>query len=432
MTATTYCPRCHRELPATPDAQGQMDCPYCGNRWRYLRPEQLAEQQATSASEPAVPAKPKGPAVARPLQPLKPDPNPTPPYEADLGLLDALAGSDTPADKPAAQKSPSSPQPMGRKVARKSSSYHRTRSRDADALLGKSLRGCEIKRKLGEGGMGAVYEAQQLSLERPVALKVLSPELRGDKAFIQRLEAEAKILARVNHPNLLHVYDFGEEPSLGVYFMIMEYVDGSDLTELLNRRRRLGQVETLEIIRQAALGLDAAAQLGIIHCDIKPDNLMLTRGGVCKVSDFGLATDIQAPSEDRPGTMRVGTPAFMSPEQCQGTSVDIRSDMYGLGCTAFVALTGHLPYQADSPFEIMLKHRTFPVPALRHEVPDLDPAVETFVQRLMAKKAHDRFASMKDLVDAAQALLENMGDQSGGNAKETQAIDFDMPDWLEG
>jgi predicted Ser/Thr protein kinase len=361
--------------------------------------------------------------------------------DSGMGLLDRLAAEEEasapppPADivplRP--RTSPQAPGGFSSQPKRRTTRIERT------TLIGKDIRGCEVIRKIGEGGMGTVFEARQRSLDRPVAVKVLAPELQGNRDFIDRLEDEAKILARVNHPNILHVYDFGEENALGVYFMTMEFVDGSDLTELLNRRGRLGEVECLEIIRQSALGLDCAAQRGIIHRDIKPDNLMLTKDGICKVSDFGLATDVHHATEegDVSRTSRVGTPAFMSPEQCQGGKVDVRSDMYSLGCSAFVALAGRLPFQADSPFELMLQHRTFPVPSLRAEVPDLDPEVEGLVHRMMAKRPGERFSSMAELVKAIKEIIDRLlTREPKKRGKETKLLEpeqwDDLPGWMNG
>ncbi len=274
----------------------------------------------------------------------------------------------------------------------------------SDPLLGRALRGCLIDRKLGEGGMGAVYHARQLSLDRSVAVKVLPPELARNKNFIQRFEREAKSLARINHANILHIYDFGEDQALGIYFMIIEFVEGRDLGEILHEQYTLGQIEVLDIVRQASLGLEQAAEKGVIHRDIKPDNLMLTADGLCKVSDFGLAKGYGAEKDVTSVGVRVGTPAFMSPEQCDGVDVDFRSDIYNLGCTAFLALTGHLPFDADTPFAIMLKHKNDPVPSPLLHNPNLHPRVVSLVMRMLAKRPADRFATLKEMIDLVEEL----------------------------
>jgi len=277
-----------------------------------------------------------------------------------------------------------------------------------DRLIGRILRGCQIDRKLGEGGMGAVYHARQLSLDRSVAIKVLPPELARNRNFIQRFEREAKSLTRINHANILQIYDFGDDPQQGVYFMIIEYVDGWDLGEVLRRQPTLSQIETLDILRQALLGLEQAAEKGVIHRDIKPDNLMVATSGLCKVSDFGLAKGSAGDSEVTSVGVRVGTPAFMSPEQCDGVEVDTRSDVYNLGCTAFLMLTGHLPYDGETPFSIMLKHKVDPVPSVRTYRADLEPRVESLIKRMMQKRPDDRCFDVRELIDEAENLLVHL------------------------
>jgi len=273
-----------------------------------------------------------------------------------------------------------------------------------DFLIGRTIRGCYVDRKIGEGGMGAVYHARQLSLDRSVAIKVMPTELARNKNFIQRFEREAKSLARINHPNILHIYDFGEDQALGIYFMIIEFVDGKDLGEVLRGRDTITQEEMLDILRQALLGLEMASEKGVIHRDIKPDNLMISKDGICKVSDFGLAKGYGSLDEVTSAGVRVGTPAFMSPEQCDGADVDCRSDIYSLGCTAFLALTAHLPFSGNSPFSIMLKHKTEPAPPLRKFQPDIDPRVDDLVRQMLAKRPDDRCRTLRELIDRVEEL----------------------------
>ena len=273
-----------------------------------------------------------------------------------------------------------------------------------DPLIGRTLRGCLIDRKLGEGGMGSVYRAKQLSLDREVAIKVLPPELARNKNFIQRFEREAKSLARINHVNILHIYDFGEEPELNLYFMVIEYVDGFDLGEIINRRGLLGQVEVLDLLRQSMLGLEQAAEKGVIHRDIKPDNLMVNRDGVIKVSDFGLAKAASAEIGVTAVGVRVGTPAFMSPEQCDGIDVDFRSDIYNLGATAYLAMTGRLPFDGETPFAIMLKHKTEPITSMREIDPSIDREVDRLICRMLAKRPADRAGTLRELIEQIEEL----------------------------
>lgn len=282
----------------------------------------------------------------------------------------------------------------------------------ADPFIGKELGGCLIDRKLGEGGMGSVYHAMQLRLERSVALKLLPPEMKRNTKFLKRFEHEAKALARINHPNILHIYDFGEDTTHSVYYMVMEFVAGEDMAELLRRRKRLEPVLVLDIVRQALLGLEAAAANGVVHRDIKPDNLMITAGGICKVSDFGLAKDAEALTQVTNMGVRVGTPAFMSPEQCDGDNLDFRSDVYSLGVTAYVGLTGMLPFSGESPFAIMLKHKTEPPPPVRARRPEVDERTDALVRRMMAKKPSERCQSLEQLRHEVEETLAGL--RAGG------------------
>lgn len=288
-----------------------------------------------------------------------------------------------------------------------------------DDLIGSTIRGCFVDRKLGEGGMGAVYHARQLSLDRSVAIKVMPTELARNRNFIQRFEREAKSLARINHPNILHIYDFGEDQDHGIYFMIIEFVDGRDLGEVLRTRDAISQAEALDIVRQALLALETASEKGVIHRDIKPDNLMIAKDGTCKVSDFGLAKGYGDFTEVTTAGVRVGTPAFMSPEQCDGGDIDARSDVYSLGCTTFLALTGHLPFNGDSPFSIMLKHKTEAAPSLKKHRADADPRMDALIQRMLAKRPADRCTKLRELIDTVEDLQLSMARASGSPARKS-------------
>lgn len=333
----------------------------------------------------------------------------------------ALAGTEPPTDLPTSDRSHSTDCPVcGHRVPAGGNKHHqcpqcgtgwddssgrlKVSPTAGDTLIGRTLGGCLIDRKLGEGGMGAVYHARQLSLDRSIAIKILPADLARNRNFIQRFEREAKSLAKINHPNILHIYDFGEDPQLGLYFMLIEYVEGMDLGEVLNRRGALGQIETLDLLRQSLLGLEAAAEKGVIHRDIKPDNLMVSNTGLVKVSDFGLAKGMIAHTGVTAAGVRVGTPAFMSPEQCDGIEVDVRSDIYNLGATAFLCMTGRLPFDGETPFAIMLKHKTEPVPSLIAIDPTIDRGVDRLIQRMLAKRPDDRCSSLRDLIEQVEKL----------------------------
>ena len=203
--------------------------------------------------------------------------------------------------------------------------------------------------------MGEVYLARQVSLNRPVALKVLRPDLLTRPDYLSRFEAEATAVAKLNHPNIVHIYTLGVVD--GVRFIAMEYVQGTNLREFLQKKGALDFPLALSIMRQAGVAVGAAGELGLVHRDIKPENLLLTRKGQVKVADFGLCRDLDAEEVHltQPG-ITMGTPAYMSPEQAQGHTLDHRSDLYSLGVTFYHMLTGEVPFRADSPLAVALKH----------------------------------------------------------------------------
>ena len=422
-TAARRCPRCKAAHPGPIAAGVAVTCDSCGHHWTPLQTSDEYFPAEDRAAPPAplterrTPPKPLATPGNLPFDQLERDSrgarSPHPVSElAFRPSTDSLNTGDRTSCPVCGHSFVGKPGADDQRCPACGTSFQCSTGRltpgggaSGDRLIGRILRGCQIDRKLGEGGMGAVYHARQLSLDRSVAIKVLPPELARNRNFIQRFEREAKSLARINHANILQIYDFGDDPQLGVYFMVIEYVDGWDLGEVLRRQPTLSQIETLDILRQALLGLEQATEKGVIHRDIKPDNLMVATSGLCKVSDFGLAKGSAGDSEVTSVGVRVGTPAFMSPEQCDGVEVDTRSDVYNLGCTAFLMLTGHLPYDGETPFSIMLKHKVDPVPSVRMHRPDLDPRVEALIRRMMAKKPDDRCYELRELVDEAEDLL---------------------------
>jgi serine/threonine-protein kinase len=259
-----------------------------------------------------------------------------------------------------------------------------------------------ILRRLGRGGMAEVYLAEQTSLKRSVALKVLRAKMMEDPTYVKRFKTEALAAANLSHPNIVHVYTVGEAD--GVHFIAQEYVHGLNLRELLARKGPPDLPLVLHIMKQVAAALQAAGQAGIVHRDIKPENIMITRKGEVKVADFGLAKVTTAEGSAIHQTqvgVTMGTPLYMSPEQVNGAALDHRSDIYSFGVTCYHMLTGAPPFMGENAIAVALKHlREEPVP-LQNARPDLPPALCQIIHKMMAKNADDRYASaalvLKDL-----------------------------------
>ncbi len=262
------------------------------------------------------------------------------------------------------------------------------------------IAGYRLLELLGEGAMGAVYKARQLSLDRDVAIKVLSPDLARDEAFVRRFLAEAKAVARVNHTNLISGIDVGDAD--GLKYLVMEYADGNTVASLLRRGGALDEERALVIALQVARALEHAHRAGLVHRDVKPDNVIVTRDGVAKLCDLGLAR-LEGASES---VTRMGTPAYISPEQARGDAhVDARSDLYSLGATLFHMLVGRPPYEGVSGPQVLAKHLTEPVPSLLASGADVSPRTEELVRRLLAKVPTERFATAGELVQALDAQV---------------------------
>ena len=266
-----------------------------------------------------------------------------------------------------------------------------------DPLISSTVGGCLILEIIGQGGMGVIYKARQKSLDRVVALKVLAPHLANDVNFVGRFQREARAIARVNHPNILAVYDVGDDQN--VNYMIMELIDGQSLAELqTDRHGALPWEEACAFVKQAAQGLEAAQASGIIHRDIKPENLMVTKKNVIKVSDFGLAKDADSTTTSTDAVM--GTPAFMSPEQCDGKKVDGRSDIYSLGGTFYRLVTGRLPFEAETAMSMMYRHKHEALIPPHEVVPSMPPAISAIIVKMMAKKRELRYQTMTEVIDS--------------------------------
>jgi serine/threonine-protein kinase len=276
-------------------------------------------------------------------------------------------------------------------------------------LTGKTLADYRVLRLLGKGGMGQVYLAEQLSLKRNVALKIMRADLAANATALARFKAEAEAVARVPHSNIVQVYQVGVVD--GLHFMALEFVDGRNLRDYLAKKGPPDLPVALSLMRQAAAALQRAHEAGIVHRDIKPENMLLTRKGELKIADFGLsrclAPDQPAPNLTQSG-VAMGTPLYMSPEQVQGKPVDPRTDIYSFGVTCFHMLAGHPPFRGESTFEIALQHVQNEAPPLADVRPDLPPELCDVIHKMMAKAPDDRYQTCKDLLRDLAGLRERL------------------------
>ncbi|MGC9393694.1 MAG: protein kinase domain-containing protein [Anaerolineae bacterium] len=278
-------------------------------------------------------------------------------------------------------------------------------------LTGMTLAKYRVLEKLGQGGMAQVYKAYQPGLERYVAIKVLHPHLTGDENFVARFQREARAIATLEHPHIVHVHDF--DTSNGITFIVMECLQGvtlkARLRELACREAVLPLEETAAIVGALAAALDYAHAQGVIHRDIKPSNVLMTPNRGPVLTDFSIARMVEATAiTDSNSTL--GTPAYMSPEQGQGEPGDARSDIYALGILLYQLCTGQVPFDADTPYAVILKHITAPLPSPRSLRPELSEAIERVIYKALAKDPADRYQTAGDLAGAFEAAVNAPGE----------------------
>jgi serine/threonine protein kinase len=269
-------------------------------------------------------------------------------------------------------------------------------------LSGKQFGRYQIVAALGEGGMAAVYKAYQPSMERYVAIKVLPRHMATSDEFVARFEREAKLLAQLQHPHILPVFDYGEAE--GYTYIVMPMVASGTLADLM-KKQRLNMSEIRRIMSQVGDALAYAHARGMIHRDIKPSNVLLDERGNCLLTDFGLARMTEASAKLTSSGAIMGTPAYMSPEQGQGMGVDQRSDLYALGIILYELVTGRVPYTAETPIAIVFKHISDPLPSARKVNPNLSDAVERVLYKALAKNPDDRYQTAEEFVHAVQAAI---------------------------
>ncbi|MGL4513191.1 MAG: serine/threonine-protein kinase [Lacipirellulaceae bacterium] len=288
-----------------------------------------------------------------------------------------------------------------------------------DDLTGSRLGDYRLMRLLGRGAMAAVYLAEQQSLGRRVAVKVLNADLARDAAYVARFQQEARSAASMVDAHIVQVYEVGVAGDQ--HYLAQEYVPGGTLGQLVAKQGPLGPGQVLGVLCQVAMALAAAAERGLVHRDIKPDNLMLDRSGAVKVADFGLAR-VVGPAASRLTQVGVtmGTPLYMSPEQVEGRELDSRSDLYSLGVTAYHLLTGDPPFVADTPLAVAIKHLQEAPEPIASRRPGLPASLADVVDRLIAKSPDARYASPRELLDTLRRVAKR-GAEEGWNDDETIA-----------
>jgi serine/threonine-protein kinase len=273
----------------------------------------------------------------------------------------------------------------------------------------------QMERLLGAGGMGSVYLARDEDLDRPVAIKLLSERFSRDPALVARFQNEARAVAKLNHPCIVQVYEFGR--AVGRHYFAMEYVDGSTFADELGRRGPFTEIETVAVAREAAAALAVAHAAGIVHRDVKPDNMMRTRSGAFKLVDLGLAKVVDEKLGATGTGVAVGTPYYISPEQIRGEhGIDARTDVYSLGATMYHFATARVPFEGSSAPDVMSRHLRDPLPDPRQFVPSLS---EGFCRLLFKMTAKDRAQRHRDMHEVESDLAVVAQRAASGAAKST-------------
>jgi tRNA A-37 threonylcarbamoyl transferase component Bud32 len=288
-------------------------------------------------------------------------------------------------------------------------------------LVGRKLKDFAVLRRLGRGAMAEVYLAQQTSLGRQVALKVLNAELALDPNYVRRFHHEARAAAALVHGCIVQIYEVGQED--GVHFIAQEYVPGRNLGEVIRGSGSVAPQVALDIMRQVASALQKAASEGIVHRDIKPENIMLARSGEVKVADFGLA---RVRGDGGVNLTQIGvtmgTPLYMSPEQIEGHALDSRSDIYSLGVTAYHMLAGEPPFTGESPLAVAVQHLNQPAPPLASRRPDVPARLAEIVERMLAKKPEHRYSDPTVLSQELNALAADGAEQGWAGATHQSSL----------
>ena len=279
----------------------------------------------------------------------------------------------------------------------------------------------QIIKTLGEGGMANVYLAHDTILDRNVAVKVLRGDLANDEKFVRRFQREALSASSLSHPNIVEMYDVGEDD--GQYYIVMEYVDGKTLKQVLKSRGHLSITEVVDIMLQLTDGLAHAHDAYIIHRDIKPQNIMILSNGMIKITDFGVAASLNSTQLTQTNSV-MGTVHYLPPEQAQGKGSTIKSDIYSMGIMMYELLTGLVPYKGDNAVEIALKHLKEPLPSVRKADPAIPQSIENIIIRATAKNPRNRYTDAREMHDDLKTALDD-------SRKDEKKYEYKYPDLEE-
>ena len=276
-----------------------------------------------------------------------------------------------------------------------------------DPRLGTVIAGYRIEERIGRGGMGVVYRAEHLNLQRRAAVKIIAPDLAGSEGFRERFTREARIAAALQHPNIVTVYDAGEVD--GLLYLAMQFIQGEDLAAILRKDRRLRPYRAIDVCRQVASALDAAHAMGLIHRDVKPANVLI-EGRNAFLTDFGLTKRLDGTHAQltRAGDV-VGTIHYVAPEQIEGRKVSARSDVYSLGCLLYHCLAGQVPFSLDTDVAVIYAHLSEDPPALSSLRPELPEGLDAVMAKALDKSPDRRFPSCGDMISAARAVIDAAG-----------------------
>jgi tRNA A-37 threonylcarbamoyl transferase component Bud32/CheY-like chemotaxis protein len=276
-----------------------------------------------------------------------------------------------------------------------------------DARTGTIIAGYRIEERIGRGGMGVVYRAEHLNLQRRAAIKIIAPDLADSEGFRERFSREARIAAALQHPNIVTVYDAGEVD--GLLYLAMQYIEGSDLSAILRTQHRLRPYRAVDVCRQVASALDAAHAMGLIHRDVKPANVLI-EGRTAFLTDFGLTKRIEGTHTQltRAGDV-VGTIHYVAPEQIEGSPVSARTDVYSLGCLLYHCLTGQVPFTRDTDVAVIYAHLSEDPPKATAVRPELPEGLDAVIAKALDKSPDRRFPSCGDLISAARAVIDAAG-----------------------